>query len=163
MLTVSSLLSACASRDDDPRQLPPGLVNPELGPCTATPPPGPALDWRPDSLPLPKGSYPVREVPPPGNDPTTFHRGFWVVPASTEDFVDFALRQWPRQGWTLGAGEQELGEAEDTFLKGDESGSFRIRAKYCDETKSELFLVFGSLAPNAPTVPIPPTTNAPAP
>lgn len=120
------------------------------------------MDWWPDSLPLPKGTYAVREVPPPGGDRTTFHRGFWVVDGTVEDFVDFALRQWPKQGWVLGVGEQEPGEAEDTFLKGEFSGSFRVRAKYCDETKSELFLVYGSSAPNAPTVPDP-TTTAPAP
>lgn len=157
------VVAACGSgSSDDTPAFAPGLVNPELGPCTATPASGPPMDWWPNTLPLPRGSYPVREVPPPGGDPTTFRRGFWVVSGTVEDFVDFALRQWPERGWILGVGEQERGEAEDTFLKGDLSGSFRVRAKYCDKVKSELFVVFGSSTPNASTVPLP-TTSAPPP
>ena len=60
------------------------------------------------------------------------------------DFVQFVLARWPAEGWILGRGESEFGEAEDGFVRGDTYGAFRARRVYCEDGWSEILLALGA-------------------
>jgi len=100
---------------------------------------GPLPGWLPSDLPLPPGTILVNQ---PG-DVAGYHRALFATVA-LRDFVRFALAEWPSKGWTLGRGDAENGEAEDSFGKSGVGGAFRVRGAYCDPGRSELLVVFGS-------------------
>jgi hypothetical protein len=106
--------------------------------CQQPPPAGPDVSWFPADLPVPPGSYTVQEV-----QVSAPSKGVvLVVPMSIREYVAFALREMPKQGWRLGRGDSEADEAEDSFAKGASGGSFRVRSVYCDMSKSELRIVY---------------------
>ena len=116
-----------------------------MGSCSPRPVAGDAIAWLPPEMPLPAGTYPVADV----SDGGTYHRALLAVPTSLKDFVSHVLSTWPAQGWSLGRGDSEPGEAEDAFRGHDLAGAFRARTAYCDQSWTELYLVVGP-APTAP-------------
>ena len=96
------------------------------------------IAWVPADLPLPSGTYPVRDE----NVDNGVHHGVFATPVPIKDFVRFALAQWPTKGWRLGRGDSEKNEADDSFVRGTAGGSFKVRADYCDPTWSELNLFY---------------------
>ncbi|MCU1463764.1 MAG: hypothetical protein JWO37_3839 [Acidimicrobiales bacterium] len=126
-----------------------GLGPPTSVGCQQSPPSiGPAPAWLPSDLPLPTGTVFVNQLADVG----AYHRALFVT-VGTTDFVRYALAQWPPKGWTLGRGDAERGEAEDSFAKTGYGGAFRVRAAYCDVGRSELLIVFGSTSAVATTAP----------
>ena len=105
--------------------------------------------WYPKELPLPAGSY-AASVKVPGPTSSSFPRAIFAVRGSLRDFIIHALQVWPKQGWILGRGEAEAGEAEDNFhLPGtDLRGAFIARSTYCEAGWTWVYSVMGSgLAP----------------
>lgn len=104
--------------------------------------------WLPKDLSLPDGSYVLEALPTVQG----LSRAVLVVPASLDDLVKVILDRWPKEGWTLGPGEREPGEAEDTFYRGAKFGQFRALQVYCDQNVVQMFLVMGkspfSISPN---------------
>jgi hypothetical protein len=114
--------------------------------CRDVPGAGPALSWLPADLPLPDGSYAIQDLDASGPPPTVAsetHRGLIAVHGSIDDFVTFINTQWIAQGWSLGKGDAEQGEAEGGYRRDDVGGAYRVRDVYCDPTFTELLLVFG--------------------
>ena len=129
--------------------------------CKPVPAKAEQPDWFPADLPLPAGSFAVADTQSPttltDSDATTTvpdsdaasgtvsetHRGFFAVKGTIDDFLRFARTDWAAKGWSLGRGDQEAGEADDGFRKGDFGGSFRIRDVYCDATMTELLITYG--------------------
>ena len=124
--------------------------------CAQLPPKSAPLAWLPPDLPFPTGSYPTRDAGTPQGS-SQFNRGLLAVKGTLQDFVRFALREWPKNGWVLGRGESEPGEAEDSFFRQQNVGAFRARTSYCDKSWTEVFIVYGQRQP-PPTAP--PTTAA---
>ncbi len=108
-------------------ELPPGIEEPQ---------------YRPRTLTLPDGSVAIRTVPDPAPG---LHVVVYRSPASLEGFVDHVTTDWPAQGWQLGRGEREQGEAEAVFFTPDKSryGQFRARSVYCDLEQVEVTLTLG--------------------
>lgn len=106
--------------------------------------PAPVADSgvRPASLTLPEGSHPIRtpDDPAPG-----LHVVVYAVPVDLDGFVEHVLAGWPENGWELGRGEREVGEAESVFFLPDKSryGQFRARSVYCDQNMTEVTLTLG--------------------
>lgn len=106
--------------------------------CLPLPAAGPPLAWLPSSLTLPSGSYPVSDVTSsPGQ-----RAGYVAVHAPLDGFIRTALGQWPANGWGLGRGDSEPGEAEDSFSGAPGAGAFRARAVYCDAGWTQVLFVF---------------------
>lgn len=116
---------------------------PYTGPCYARPDAGAAIGWLPADLPLPEGTYPITQL----QDDGRFRRAVLAVPMTYGDFVQFVLARWPDEGWILGRGESEVGEAEDGFVRGDTYGAFRARRVYCDDGWSEILLALSADPP----------------
>jgi hypothetical protein len=95
--------------------------------------------WVPADLLLPPGTTLTTQLADIGK----YHRAVFVT-IGRPAFVRFVLNQWPAKGWTLGRGDSEAGESEDSFAKSGVGGAFRTRDAYCDPTRSELLLVFGT-------------------
>ena len=106
--------------------------------------PGEAIGWLPADLPFPDGTYPITEL----QDDGRFRRAVLAVPLTYGDFVQFVLARWPAEGWILGRGESELGEAEDGFVRGDTYGAFRARRVYCEDGWSEILLALSASPPS---------------
>lgn len=111
---------------------------------------GTVLDWLPSDLPLPDGSFPIVDpessAAPTESDsdaPNATHRGFVAVRGTVDDFKNFVKTTWTANGWTLGKGDAEPGEAEGGYRKGDFGGAYRVRDVYCDPTMSELLITYG--------------------
>lgn len=152
------LLAACGGGDDRATEATPGLATtapdgtppsvgagrgsgPYVGPCLELPDPGPAVDWLPESLPLPDGGYLVEA--PVGDE--QLRAGTLAVPMAFGEFMEFALAEWPSQGWETVQTEVEVGEADGAFVRGeDEWGWFQARRVYCDENWSEVVIEVGS-------------------
>jgi len=96
------------------------------------------IAWVPADLPLPSGTYPVRDE----NVDNGVHHGVFATPVPIKEFVRFAVTEWPAKGWRMGRGDSEANEAEDGFARAGEGGSFKVRADYCDPTWSELNLFY---------------------
>lgn len=98
--------------------------------------------FRPDSLRLPDGSEAIRTSPDPAPG---LHIVVYRVPVGLDAFVDHVLDAWPRDGWVLGRGEREAGEAESVFYLADKSryGQFRARSVFCDLEQTEVTLTLG--------------------
>jgi hypothetical protein len=120
--------------------------------CRPVPPQAEQPDWFPVDLPLPPGSFPIEDTESSSSAPDSdadsgsveqTHRGFVAVKGTIDDFVAFVKTNWPAQGWALGRGEAEPGEAEGGFRKGDFGGAYRIRDVYCDATTTELLITYG--------------------
>lgn len=104
--------------------------------------------WYPDDLPMPDGSYAI-DVPPASSG---LRRVVFSATGTLRDFVKHALEVWPKQGWSLGVGESEPGEAEDNFLKGERYGIFRARSIMCDQGRTWVLIVVNDPGvKNAPT------------
>ena len=165
---AASLMASCSS-DSKPTAVSQGSASSaaprttlaRTSACKPVPARAEQPDWFPADLPLPAGSFPVEDTesssPPEsesesesdtGSDAET-HRGFFAVKGTIDDFVAFVKTDWPAQGWALGRGEAEPGEAEGGFRKGDFGGAYRIRDVYCDATMTELLISYGKgTAPN---------------
>jgi len=154
---AAALFVGCGGGDDRSPEAAPGLVTttpnssppssgsgggtgPYVGPCLDRPEPGPPLDWLPDYIPLPEGTYPVLDLPTGEED---FRRAVLAVPMEYLDFVQFADDRWPSDGWATSQTEVEPGEADTAFIRGDELGWFQARRVYCEESWSEILLSFG--------------------
>ena len=118
-----------------PRTTPPPSASPN---CQTVPDRGQPFSWLPADLPMPPGTYAVKEVQLTNGGKA----GTMVVPTPMVDFVKFALAEYPKAGYRLGRGDSEPGEAEDNFVKGNSGGAWRIRSSYCDISKSELFITY---------------------
>ena len=97
------------------------------------------ITWVPADLPLPDRTYAVSDL---GTSSDGVHHGVFATSVTIKDFVRFAVTQWPAKGWRLGRGDSEANEAEDDFVRGRESGSFKVRSDYCDKSWSELNLYY---------------------
>lgn len=117
--------------------------------------------WYPSDLPMPKGSYAI-DVPEAAGG---LRRVVFAARGSLREFVGHALGEWKKQGWTLGRGESEPGEAEDNFLKGDRYGIFRAQSVFCDPNRTWVLMVLND--PTVKTAPTPSyntrTTGSPSP
>lgn len=86
---------------------------------------------------MPKGSA-VTEVLPQSS---SVRRVVFAAPASLDDFVRHVFKEWPPLGWTLGRGEREAIEAEDTFQHKDgRYGQFRARSVFCEKDSTEVVI-----------------------
>lgn len=94
--------------------------------------------WVPDDLPLPKGTYATRLLPPIQG----YERGLFVVPVGLTDLARFVLSEWPKTGWVLGRGDAEAGEIDDQFTKPPAVGAFKAREQYCTPGYSLMLLVY---------------------
>lgn len=148
----AGLLAGCGDRADTTSQAAPGLrtttpLSPSPTPgagdvsCLPLPEPAPPLDWLPDGLPLPEGTYPVQDTP---TSDERVHIAVLAVPLSHANVVGFAAQEWPRHGWATARVETELFDAEGAFIRGSEWGGFRARPVYCDPTWSEVVLSVGT-------------------
>ena len=120
--------------------------------CKPVPTAAEQPDWFPTDLPLPPGSFPAEDSESASSAPDSdagsdsgaqAHRGFVVVKGTIDEFVTFVNTSWPANGWALGRGDAEPGEAEGGFRKGDFGGAYRIRDVYCDATMTELLITYG--------------------
>ena len=98
--------------------------------------------YRPTSLTLPAGSEAIRTSPDPAPG---LHVVVYRVPATLDAFVEHLLAEWPENGWVLGRGERETGEAESVFYTPDKSryGQVCARSVYCDVAVTEVTLTLG--------------------
>ena len=107
--------------------------------------------WYPKDLPMPGGSF-VSEVP---QAQAGLRRVIFTVNGTLRDFVKHALTVWPKQGWRMGRGEAEPGEAEDNFIKtgSNRYGLFRAQSVYCDLNHTWVLMVLSdpSAATPSPT------------
>lgn len=96
--------------------------------------------WFPADLPLPGGSY-VSWIPDPPAE--GIRQIVFTARGTLDDFVRFVLDNWEAEGWNLGRGEREPGEAESIFFTEDTEryGQFRARAVYCDDAYTEVLLI----------------------
>src|SRR5919201_1665983 len=69
--------------------------------------------WYPADLPLPGGSYASQIL----RTQSGYDRSVFVVPGSLPELTRFGLSEWPKHGWTLGRGDAEESEVEDSFEK----------------------------------------------
>jgi hypothetical protein len=102
--------------------------------------------WLPDDLPLPHGLYASQRL----GESTGYHRGLFVIPLSTQQFVRYVLDKWPKAGWQLGRGDAEPGEAEDQFIKGKSFGAFKAQDMACSPPHSIVLLVYAPDRTNLP-------------
>lgn len=112
--------------------------------------------WYPSDLPMPNGSFPMEEP----SATKGLRRVIFAAKGSLRDFVVHALSVWKQQGWTLGKGESEPGEAEDNFLKGERYGIFRAREIFCDPNMTWVLLVVNN--PDDKTAPTPSFNTRPS-
>jgi hypothetical protein len=94
--------------------------------------------WFPDDLPLPPGSYTQERL----KALEGYRRVLLVIPVTLDELTRHVLEVWPRSGWTLGAGDSEIGEIEETFSKPPAFGAFRAQAVNCDPGYSVMYLIF---------------------
>jgi hypothetical protein len=127
------------SKPSRPTTLPTSGKTPTLPPTCLQPLPVVATpSWYPKDLPMPAGST-VGDVPAAQ---AGLRRVVFTANASLRDFVKHALTVWPANGWRLGRGESEPGEAEDNFLKeGNRYGLFRAQSVFCDQSKTWVLIV----------------------
>lgn len=98
--------------------------------------------FRPDTLTLPEGSEAIRTSPDPAPG---LHVVVYRVPTTLDGFVEHVLAEWEDNGWILGRGERETGEAESVYYLPDKSryGQFRARSVFCDLAQTEVTLTLG--------------------
>ena len=142
-------------------------ASPRVSRTTATPPANVPLDCLqlpprrdtpasyPKTLPLPAGSYATDPPPSTGQ----YERVLFAVPTTLSDFVRHVLAVWPREGWVLGRGEAEPGEAEDNFYRPSANvvGAFRARTVFCDPNWTWVFIIFGQSRAPGPTPTVSPS------
>src|SRR5438105_3067137 len=97
-----------------------------------------APSWYPADLPLPGGSYTSRRL----LDSNGYHRAEFVVPGTLPELARFILREWPNRRWTMGRGDAEQDEMEDSFEKGSAVGAFKAQAEDCSPGFSNMLIVF---------------------
>jgi hypothetical protein len=89
-------------------------------------------------LPLPNGMYMTQRL-----DPTFgYSRGIFVVPGSLTELARFVLSEWPKAGWTLGRGDSEAIEIEDSFAKPPAIGAFKAQAQFCSPGFNLMLLLY---------------------
>lgn len=129
--------------------------------CLQPKKPIPTPSWFPTDLPLPAGSFATEEP----KEQSGLLRVIFTVNGSLRDFVVHALTTWKQQGYVLGRGEAEPGEAEDNFLKNKRYGIFRAQAILCDQNTTWVLVVMND--PSKKAVPTPAftqhTTASPSP
>jgi hypothetical protein len=112
--------------------------------CLPVPPPVGASfpEWYPKDLPLPGGTHQAKFNLSGG---PTFHQAAFVASVELRAFVKHVLSVWPAKGWTLGVGDAEVGEAEDTFFRPRPrlNGAFRASSVLCDRTKTLVIIAIG--------------------
>ncbi|GAC1416711.1 MAG: hypothetical protein NVSMB57_12010 [Actinomycetota bacterium] len=119
------------------------------GPCITPKQPVKTPSWYPAELPMPAGSF-AMEIPPPQGG---LLRVIFAAKGSLRDFVIYALTTWKQQGWTMGRGEAEPGEAEDNFQKNKRYGIFRAQGIFCDQGQTWVLVVLND--PTRTAVPTP--------
>jgi hypothetical protein len=142
LLVLAASLTACEGRDSR------GVRNPVLPSVSPyTPPPLPECQypkklalpkWMPKDLPLPKGTYTQERL----QSLEGYSRAILVIPLTLDELTQHVLEAWPGAGWTLGAGDSEIGEIEDTFGKAPAFGAFRARGVICDPGYSLMYIIF---------------------
>jgi hypothetical protein len=135
-------VSSCAGGDAR------GVRNPVLPSISPyTPPPLPKCrypkklalpKWLPEDLPLPSGTYTQERL----QTLEGYRRVILVIPMTLDKLTQHVLEAWPRAGWTLGAGDSEIGEIEDQFSKAPAFGAFRARGVICDPGYSLMYIIF---------------------
>ncbi|MCA1830665.1 MAG: hypothetical protein LC663_04030 [Actinobacteria bacterium] len=140
-----------------PAAAPTPTQTPSVAPtCIETPARAPMPAWYPEDLPLPAGTFATtltRGAPVPG-----YRQLVLIVPTPLQRFIQFALSEWRKDGWTLGVGDSEPGEAEDTFAKKGTAryGAFRANSYLCDKSSTMLYIIVGHSPAPSPT---PTSTN----
>jgi hypothetical protein len=104
---------------------------------------------------MPPGSYPLEEL----KTERGIRRVVFAAKGDLRDFVIHALREWKNNGWTLGKGESEPGEAEDNFLKGNHYGVFRARSIFCEQDWTWVLLVLADRTAPTPSFNTQPTAT----
>jgi hypothetical protein len=110
-------------------------------------------DWMPKDLPLPAGAYAYQET----NATGPYLSATFAVKEDLSDLVRFILEEWPKRGWTLGQGDAEADEAEDTFGKPPASGAFKAQGQQCSPGLSVLLIFYAPKGLTSP--PASPITN----
>ncbi len=152
---LASLLASCAN--EPPRTLgaTPSPVPVATGPTTQPSPLDlPPCDypkklklpaWIPRDLPLPKGTTAIQRM----KELAGYKRTLMLVRMPIEGFTAFVLERWPAAGWTLQAGEQEPGEIEQQFARGERTGALKAQAVFCDPPYSVLYLIYAPKPPKS--------------
>lgn len=147
VLIVGGGAAFVASRGDGARPTRPQRP-PQAGNCLEDPPEIETPAWYPDDLPMPTGSYAIKEHEEEGG----LRKVSFSTAGNLQVFVRHALEEWPKHGWTLGVGESEPGEAEDNFLKGERYGVFQARSIMCAPDRTWVLMVVNDPAvKDAPT------------
>jgi len=133
-------------------------------PTCPVPKPGVHLDWLASAPPLPAGTVPTIDYPlPAGAAPqANYHSGLVVVPITLDGFVQYALSDWPLQGWRLIRGEREALEAEGGAVRnGNDFAAFRV--VNCGTGKAMVVVTTARqvIPIGSPSSTAPPTTIAP--
>ncbi|MBV8385327.1 MAG: hypothetical protein JO155_00905 [Acidimicrobiia bacterium] len=135
---LATTLAACGSGGGTKKSA--AATTTTAGNCRQVPTPSAQnITWVPADLPLPDRTFAVSDL---GTSTDGVNHGVFATSVTIRDFVRFAVTQWPAKGWRLGRGDSEANEAEDEFVRGKESGSFKVRSDYCDKSWSELTLSY---------------------
>lgn len=142
VLVVGGAIGFVTTRGDrEPTPGPSAQPSVSPPPCKSVPARiGAPPTWIPDDLPLPKDTYLFQEL----DDVAGTHRTALIVTATLDDFVAFVLREWPAEGWAIGKGDREPGEAESTFTKAKVIGQFRARDGLCVRDRIEVLLLIAN-------------------
>ena len=94
--------------------------------------------WVPEDLPLPKGTYFYKPLPPRKD----FTRGLFVMRVDADSFRAFVDRRWRRAGITTLRPDEEPGEVEDIFQTPGGTGVFKANDVICDPAYTRLLLIY---------------------
>ena len=115
-------------------------------------------EWVPADLPLPRGTYAYKNLPPLGG----YERGLFVLELSTQQLIKHVLEEFPKAGYTLGRGDAEPGEVEDDFRKPPAVGAFKANDVFCSPGYSIMYLIYAPKGPKGVNVlPTPTSTGTP--
>lgn len=139
VLVVGGAIGFVTTKSDrEPTTSPTAQPSVSPPPCKSVPARiGAPPTWIPKDLPLPKATYLFQEL----DDVAGTHWTALIVKATLDEFVTYVLREWPADGWAIGKGDREPGEAESTFTKGKVIGQFRARDGLCVRDRIEVLLL----------------------
>ena len=98
----------------------------------------PYPEWFPDEVPLPKGSYFSKDLPPKGG----FHRGLLVLSVKADEFKRFTQTQWDSKGIALFRPDSEPGEVESFFRTSTGTGLFKANDVLCGTPHTRLLFIY---------------------
>jgi len=93
--------------------------------------------WIPKRMPFPKGTYQYRHLRPSHGQ----YQGLFIVPRTARGFGRFVQNRWPPKGWSLGFGESEPWEVENSFWRGPVWGAYKTSDNSCRSGYSNMYLV----------------------